>query len=370
MREIVELTKKLIRFPSVHSRPDEIQRCITFIEGYLQEQSINFERQTIDGIPSLWAMPAGRTAPVLLMSHVDVVDAPDELFEPYEKDGKLFGRGSLDDKYAVALSLVLLKNQLAKHKANGLPPQALPFGILITGDEEIGGHNGAQPALRKLETNFCIALDGGEPEQMVIQEKGLVKLKLIAHGKSAHGSRPWLGNNAIENLFDDWLRIKAFFTAAEPDRWHRTINFGIIRAGQSENQVPDRGEAIFDLRYTENDDVDGLIRDMTAAIRGELQVMAREPLFDAGESPYFDLLRRLVPGARLIREHGASDARFLAEKKTPGLVWGASGGSSSHAQHEHVTLNSLERLYGYLDAFMDSLSAQGIETPGISQAAV
>ena len=46
------------------------------------------------------------------MSHIDVVDGADELFEPKVQDGKLYGRGSLDDKYAVALSLLLFRNHL------------------------------------------------------------------------------------------------------------------------------------------------------------------------------------------------------------------------------------------------------------------
>jgi succinyl-diaminopimelate desuccinylase len=37
MQEIITLTKDLIRFKTMHSRPDEIQRCASFIETYLKK---------------------------------------------------------------------------------------------------------------------------------------------------------------------------------------------------------------------------------------------------------------------------------------------------------------------------------------------
>ncbi|NIU59932.1 MAG: peptidase dimerization domain-containing protein, partial [Phycisphaerae bacterium] len=80
----------------------------------------------------------------------------------------------------------------------------LQFGVMITADEEIGGANGARQALKEIKAEFCIALDGGGLNKIVIKEKGIVKLKLIARGKTAHGARPWLGENAIENLINDY----------------------------------------------------------------------------------------------------------------------------------------------------------------------
>ena len=79
----------------------------------------------------------------------------------------------------------------------------MPFGIIITADEEIGGANGARQALKEIKAAFCVALDGGSLKKIVIKEKGIVRLKLVARGKTAHGARPWLGENAIEKLIED-----------------------------------------------------------------------------------------------------------------------------------------------------------------------
>ena len=238
------------------SRPDEIKRCADFIERFLKDIGASCRRIECDGVPSIAALPGADFAPILLMSHIDVVDAPDQLFEPAEKDGKLYGRGSFDDKYAVALSMILFREHLYKARKEGRTQKDLPLGILITGDEEAGGHKGAKEALKTVRTDFCIALDGGNVRKIVTKEKGVLRLKLISRGKAAHGSRPWLGENAIEKLFEDYQSIKAFFREEAPEHWHKTINFSIINAGKSANQVPDLAEAVFDIRYTEKDDVD------------------------------------------------------------------------------------------------------------------
>jgi succinyl-diaminopimelate desuccinylase len=356
MRDILELTKDLVRFKSMLSRPDEIKRCTDFIERFLKDMGASCMRMECDGVPSIAALPRPDFAPILLMSHIDVVDAPDQLFEPVEKDGKLYGRGSVDDKYAAALSLILFREHLRKARKEGRAQEDLPLGILITGDEEAGGYKGAKEALKTIRTDLCIALDGGNVRKIVTKEKGVLRLKLTSRGKASHGSRPWLGENAIEKLFEDYQSIKSFFNEEAPEHWHRTINFGIINAGKSVNQVPDLAEAVFDVRFTEKDDVDALVKQMKDKIKGELLVEMKEPLFLGGQSPYVDLLLDTAKNSALGFEHGASDARFLQDHGIPGIVWGADGDHSAHAYDEHLNLESCYELYRILDVFVGRAS--------------
>ena len=355
MEEIIPLTKDLMRFKSMHSRPEEIKACAEFIEHLLTLWDVKYRRMDKENIPSIFVLPQRDYAPVLLMSHIDVVDAPDPLFVPVEREGQLYGRGSVDDKYAVALSLVLLKEQLQEMQKRGGGQENLPFGILITGDEEIGGHCGAKEALREIKTDFCIALDGGALHRIVKKEKGILRLKLISRGKAAHGARPWLGENAIDKLIHDYLIMRTWFQESSPDHWHRTMNFSMIHAGKSLNQVPDYAEALFDVRYTENDNLDEMLEQLQSKIQGEIVVTAREPLFLGGESPYLGLLLEICAGAEVGFEHGASDARFLQEHGISGIVWGADGDLSQHSTEEHVNIESINRLYRILDGFMKKI---------------
>ncbi|WP_051564443.1 M20 family metallopeptidase [Desulfovermiculus halophilus] len=354
--DVISLTKELIRFKSMHAHPEEIHRCMDFIQEHLAEHQVYFQRIDHNYVPSLLVAPHSGNVPVTLMTHIDVVNGPDELFFPYEENGRLFGRGSIDDKYAVALSVILYISHLEQARQKGLDQDSLPFGLLITGDEEAGGCNGAKHALQHCTTDFCIALDGGSPDKVVVKEKGVIKLKLTSRGKTAHGARPWLGINAIDALIDDYQTIRSFFSQQTDDHWHRTLNFGTLRAGTSHNQVPETAEGVFDIRYTENDDPDELIASIRQAVRGTLEIEMNEPLFHSGDSPYITMLRELRPELQFGFEHGASDARHLSEHNIPGIVWGAEGEMSQHSENEHVVISSVHEMYAVLDEFLGHLT--------------
>jgi len=360
--DILDLLQTFIRFKTTQDNPDELSRCADCIEDVLADAGIEYRRFDHSGIPSILASPEPSFAPILLMSHIDVVAGPDDLFVPKISKNRLFGRGAIDDKYAVALSLVLIQHHIARLKEEGKEQSELPFGILITGDEEIGGQNGARRMLEEFRADFCIALDGGSIGNVVTKEKGLLTLKLVGKGKAAHGSRPWLGENAADQLIEDYLKVKSLLGPNRPEEWHRTMNLGILTAGQSFNQVPDRAEAILDIRYTENDDPDELVRIVRNAIDSEVIVYAREPLFEGGESPYLDRLLSISEKSRTGFEHGASDARFLSAHGIPGIVWGAEGDRSAHAGDEHINIDSLTELTELLDRFLTDCRHRPIST--------
>ena len=360
LQQITTLTRSLIRFPSVHGNPHEISRCAEFVEDYLKGSGADVRRSDHENTPSLLALPRAGRASVLLMSHIDVVSADPDQFQPIESDGKLYGRGSLDDKYAVALSLVLFRNHLNELYRQGKGQKDLPFGLLITSDEEMGGFHGAGRILKTLDTDFVIVLDGGNPNEIIVRQKGFVKLHLLSKGRTAHGSQPWLGENAIDKLIDDLFKLRRMFDGARLDHWHRTANLSILHSGrpgeaESFNQVPDHAEATVDIRYTEDDDIDALIERLDQELRSDIRIEASGPVFQGGNSPYLDRLLETAPDARLGFTHSASDARFLTEYDIPGIVWGADGDDSAHSGHEHVNLQSVHQLYGMLDKFLRTI---------------
>lgn len=351
MQEIVTLTKRLMEFKSTESRPEAKERCAEFIESYIRDMGLTPQRFEDEGVVSIAWVPENG-AKVLLMSHYDVVDGPKALFEAREEDDALHGRGSLDDKYAVALSLVLLKRWKERFGKEGKDLSDLPVGMLVTGDEEIGGRHGAQVVLDKIDAEFAIALDGGNVEQIITKGKGIIKAVLTTTGKTAHGATPWEGENAIEKLVDDLAVVRHLFPQKRDDHWEATLNIGEIDGGSAFNQVPDEAWAILDIRYTEEDDIERILEEIEHRCQGTLTIEMRDPPFDGGKSEMASDLLELT-SADIGRVFGATDARHLSLHGIDGVVWGANGKETFHSDDEHVEIPSIRMLFSHLDRFIE-----------------
>jgi len=133
---------KLIAIPSISSMPEhdaDVAACADAVSGLFRDLGAS-EVKLLDGggKPAVWAnFPGPEGSPtVLLYAHYDVQPTGDAdawtspAFEPTERDGRLYARGSADDKGGVALHLAALR------VFNGKPPVGVK--VFIEGEEEIG----------------------------------------------------------------------------------------------------------------------------------------------------------------------------------------------------------------------------------------
>lgn len=100
---------------------------------------------------------------LMLMAHTDTVEVGDPsnwTVDPFSgaiKDGKIFGRGACDDKYALATALFIIKLL----KEEGFEPKAnLLFSAYV--DEERGGSHGALASVLKYPSKRIVSMDGIE----------------------------------------------------------------------------------------------------------------------------------------------------------------------------------------------------------------
>jgi acetylornithine deacetylase/succinyl-diaminopimelate desuccinylase-like protein len=168
-----------------------------------------------------------KAKPILLMGHIDVVEAKAEdwSMDPFkfvEKDGYYYGRGVLDMKVgAVALTTALLRL-----KASGFKPKR-DIVLLFTGDEETVG-KGAELAATEwrkwTDAEYGLNADGGggrfaadgKPLGFTLQtaEKTYSQYQLTTRNKGGHSSKP-RPDNAIYELAHALERLEAYrFTPA------------------------------------------------------------------------------------------------------------------------------------------------------------
>jgi succinyl-diaminopimelate desuccinylase len=268
------------------------------------------------------------------------------------QDGKLYGRGCVDDKYAVALSLILLKKNLQRLQKQGRGQRDLSFGILVTSDEEIGGFNGAKKILGEIQTDFCIVLDGGSIEKIVVKEKGVVRATLLSKVKPDSCGNSRLEENALETLKNDIDRWRTFFVKSAPEDRHRKIICNSIHTLKSLQGVPEVAEAQLEIHYTQTDDVERMLTSMKSELHSDIIIDHVEPVFDEGESEHLKWLLDISKKTRIGFEDGTNDSRFLSLFGIKGIVWGADGNRSRHTMDEHVDIESIYELYDLLDAFV------------------
>jgi acetylornithine deacetylase/succinyl-diaminopimelate desuccinylase-like protein len=161
--------KDLLRIPSVSTLPEHDGDCRRAAEMLAAElKRIGLENvRLIDtvGHPLVyadWLHAAGKPT-ALLYGHYDVqpTDPEDEWlsppFEPTERDGNLYGRGTCDDKGQVWAQVKALESLMAAH--GKLP---VNVRVLLEGDEEVGGEGIAQFVASKppeLKSDFALVSD-------------------------------------------------------------------------------------------------------------------------------------------------------------------------------------------------------------------
>ena len=192
------LTRDLMLIPSSHSRPEERERCYAFVRNHseaLDRIAIHAYRK--DDIPSLLALPEGVEEPeVLLCGHLDVIDHPDAaVYRSHLSDTRIQGPGAGDMKGALAIMMEVFR------AIHGESPGA-SLGLLITADEETGGQAGTRYLFDELGFRCgCVLVpDGGSLNEISVEEKGVLHLRLSCEGHASHAARPWLGDNPFDYL--------------------------------------------------------------------------------------------------------------------------------------------------------------------------
>lgn len=304
---------------------------------------------------------------VLILGHIDVVPAADTMFEPVIKDGKMYGRGTLDMKSFAAVALNSME-YVAKHK---LP---LKFGIMLSTDEEKGSKSTDSFLTAYPQIKAKIVLDndvGGDITKIVSKCKNPVFVKLIANGKEAHGSTPWAGIDANELLLQTWQNIRKiypYYAADLPqpkDTWFDTVHFAKITGGQVSNIISNYAEALLDFRLTENSSLENLEQNLQKCLVKGVEykiVSASTPVVMDEQNPYildYKHFAENILGRPIEFEHigGATDSRAFAVKGSV-VIMHSGTGDGMHAADEYVDIKSVEQIADIQIKFLEHLAKQ------------
>ena len=395
--EVAELCSGLVKFNSAH--PDGFtDEVVVYIKKYLDKHGIENEVHASDPKkPNIVARIKGKgNKKVLWVGHIDVVPEgkPENwTYPPYSgtiADGCVWGRGSSDMKGSCAAAMVSARilNEMKD------TPNTVEFWF--TADEEIGGGAGARWLAQtgRFKADVCIIGDGngGGPDAPSIDLgcKGGAGVKLIAKGQTAHGSTPYLGDNAIKKLIAGIPYVEKindypldfppdlkpavegsieYYKKTQnltPDQeklmahnfYTPSVTCNIINGGVKTNVIPDYAEAQFDIRLTPGSHQHRVVQQIKqhvkdSGIKGlEVEHRDHKPDDTAGfcETPdtsfahqFTDIIHKITdkPVNKKILTGGTDGISTSRIAGIPSLGYGTSLTGQAHQPNEHITIENL-----------------------------
>ncbi len=367
--DLIKTIEELVRFKTETGNAAEIDACLDYIKASFDgtDAVVKIERFE-EASPVIYiANNDEMQQNALVLGHIDVVKASEEMFNPYIKDGKMYGRGTLDMKSFAAVAMHSM-HYVLEHK---LP---VKFAVILSTDEEQGSKSTHAFLERYPELNADVVLDndvGGDIGEIINKCKNPVFVKLFAEGKQAHGSTPWDGLDANEMLMRTLGNLRKDYpyfdiNSGKPENtWIDTMHAAKIGGGEVSNIISGNAYALLDFRLTENSTVAGLEENLKKAcetgVRYEI-VSVSTPVVMREDNPqilaYKALAEKVMErGIKFVQIGGATDARLFAEKGAT-VIMHSGTGEGMHAEGEYVVLQSVEELAKIQIEYLKKLAQQ------------
>ena len=339
-----------LEFKTISDNNSELHRSIDYVDSLFSEIDVETSRYVKNNKPSIVITSKPKKNPnIMLCGHLDVVPGSyRNAFNPFEKDGKIFGRGAADMKGQVT-AMISAFIDLYKKDSN------LDIGLMITTDEEIGGFDGVNYLLNQKGYSAGVAFvpDAGINWNICTDEKGILWYEINAIGKNTHASRIWEGENAITKCWKTYRDIRNIFRESwgrlgENSGWKPTVNLAYLNGGDSYNTVPSEASMKLDIRFPK-DPNESKVKEIVKNACEKNKVSFELKLYGSlnhtsKHNKYIKLWKveaeKFGKEVDFERSHGGSDGRFFSNKNIPVLMTTPKK-SIIHSDFEWIDLKDL-----------------------------
>lgn len=355
-QEALELLKLMVSTNTINGNEIKLE---TKLKDILQKEGLECEIDEFgeNGRANMLVKYPGKdhSKPMLAMSgHMDTVPIgkaswKHEAFACEIENGNLYGRGAADMKggdAACLYAMILMK------RAGIVPAQDLVF-IATAGEEtlSLGAKHFVENDGMKNVGTLVICEPSGL--NLTIAHKGAIWVKVEFFGKTAHGSMPDLGVNALLQMTSFVEAIRNMHFDIKPNEFLGlpTISINKCTAGSATNVVPDHAEVELDFRTIPGQ----TWKDIKAMLDKALAIAAKDNHNFSAKYNYMGEILAPVAcpdghhllddfdkaaGRKLVREsvNFFTDASILVTPGLPVVVFGPGEATQAHQPNEHIPL--------------------------------
>lgn len=359
---VIGLLAALVRADSSNP-PGDTRKVADLIVARLREASIDFQ-VLADELrkPNVIARLGSGRPELLFTSHMDTVPAGNPKswrHDPYGAEvvgTRMYGRGAADAKASLVAMIAAMETL-----ATALPLRGT-LTLTAVSDEEMGGVKGTEYLVdRGLLAPDHVVVGEITENRLAAAEKGVLWLRLVTHGRAAHGSTPWEGSNAISHMLRLLGAVEQRVGARLAGLRHPlvprpSLSIGTIRGGVATNVVPDWCEATLDRRTLPSESIPEAVAEIEQviaelqredpALQSEVEVLqAGPPIETPLDAPLVRTAQGVARELRIADEvvgyQQASDGRFFAERGIPTILFGPGDPEVAHTPDESVDLDDV-----------------------------
>ena len=378
--ELIGLAKELISVPTADPPGENYDQCASVIADYLKTLGAQVEiikppspllslnSQTGERVsrPNVVAQIKGKQdSPHLHCNgHYDVVPASKDWsvdpYKPVVRDSKLYGRGSVDMKGAIAAMLVAAKAVCAEKV-----PLDGTWSFSFVPDEEMDGEAGTKFLVeqKKVKADYCIVGEPSGGKSLYNGHLGCLWLEVKTIGKAAHASAPWAGVNAFEKMVHFVNAVERQIKPAlekkrKSDAPCGSITLGgKVETGDVPNSVPAACTMTIDRRLAPGENVQEVLADFSKVIKqlekedpqfraGARTLSSYDPCLTSAESVLVKTVADAVMSAsgkspEVTLMMAGCDMRYFRQGGMDTIVYGPGELSSAHQADEHVAIEDL-----------------------------
>lgn len=388
--ELIELVKRLIRYPTPAPPARNTEEAQQFISSFLQDLGFSIDQWDVyPGDPNVVGVKKGHSSgqykSLIVNGHIDVAEVSEDEawekhpFDPIVRDGVLIGRGASDMKGGLAGALFAIQ---LLHEAGIQLPGDLIFQSVI--GEEVGEAGTLQCCKRGYTADFAIVVDTSD---LHIQGQGgvitgwvTVKSKQTHHDATRknmiHAGGGLIGASAIEKMVKliqglqelerHWAVTKSY-PGYSPGT--NTINPAVIEGGRHAAFIADECRLWITVHFYPDETHDGVAKEIEEHLLRVAQadpwLRDNPPLFRWGGTSMIEDRGEIFPSLQIDPGHPAvcllsethqrvlmkpalvdvsptvTDGGWFGDAGIPAVIYGPGNLQNAHSVNEQVSIEQL-----------------------------